>query len=162
MGLRGPAPTPTAILKTRGSKMAKYERTREPQPTPDAPPCPAHLDKPERAAWDDLAPKLAAMGVLTSVDGNALERYCVLWVRWRKVSEFIAKYGETYPIKDDAGKIKCFMPFPQVAIVNKLGEALLRLEVQFGLTPAARARIEVNTPACERDGDKEQLLKFIG
>lgn len=83
------------------------------------------------------------MSVLSRIDGNALARYCRLWSRWKKVEQFIDKHGDTYPIKDDSGKIKCLMPFPQVAIAHKLAGLLGRLEQEFGLTPSARSRIAV-------------------
>ena len=42
-----------------------------------------------RAAWKQVVPQLVAMGVLTTIDGNALARYCRLWSRWRKMETFI-------------------------------------------------------------------------
>jgi P27 family predicted phage terminase small subunit len=81
------------------------------------------------------------MGVLTKIDGNALTRYCQLWSRWKKAELFIQKHGDTYPIKDEAGKIKCLQQFPQVTIAHKLAALLTRLEQEFRLTPSARSRI---------------------
>ncbi len=83
------------------------------------------------------------MGVLTRVDGNALARYCRLWSRWRKAESFIEEKGEMYPLRDDKGGVKCFMQWPQVAIANKLAQQLTRLEQEFGMTPSARARLQV-------------------
>ena len=48
-----------------------------------------------------------------------------------------------YPIKNDAGKVKCFQQWPQVAIANKLAQQLTRLEQEFGMTPSARSRIQL-------------------
>lgn len=143
MGRRGPTPTPTPVLRLRGSK--RVTRAREasevsgPEGTPD---CPDWLDQEARKAWDQLAPMLQGMGVLTRIDGNSLARYCRLWARWRKAEAFIEERGEMYPLKDDAGKVKCFQQWPQVAIANKLAIQLTRLEQEFGMTPSARARIQ--------------------
>ncbi|HEX5690519.1 MAG TPA: phage terminase small subunit P27 family, partial [Roseiflexaceae bacterium] len=140
MGSRGPAPTPSSILKLRGSFRAdrSHDELIPPEGEPD---CPDWLDEEAKAAWTQLSPLLKPMGVLTKVDGNALSRYCQLWARWKKAELFIQKHGDTYPIKDDSGKIKCLMPFPQVAIAHKLAALLGRLEAEFGLTPSARSRI---------------------
>jgi P27 family predicted phage terminase small subunit len=147
MGRRGPAPTPTAILKLRGSPLATKRRNlREPKGPPGRPRCPDWLDEDAKAAWRHLIPQLDSMGVLTRIDGNALARYCRLWSRWRKAEAFLDKNGEMYPLKDEAGKVKCFQPFPQVSIANKLAQQLTRLEQEFGMTPSARTRIQLNKP----------------
>jgi P27 family predicted phage terminase small subunit len=121
MGRRGPAPTPTAILRLRGSPLAKRNR-HEPKGPPGKPRCPEWLDDDAKAAWRHLIPQLDLMGVLTRIDGNALARYCRLWSRWRKAEAFIDKNGEMYPLKDDHGKVKCFQQFPQVSIAAKLAQ----------------------------------------
>jgi len=75
-----------------------------------------------------------------------LARYCSLFVRWKRCAAFIQQYGESYPMKDKLGNVVSFAPHPQVNILNKLSGDLLRLEHEFGLTPSARARIEVDVP----------------
>lgn len=145
MGRRGPAPTPTAILRLRGSRLAG-QRGDEPRPPRAAPARPDWLDDEGRAAWQQLVPMLRRMRVLTKIDGNALARYCQTWVRWRRAEEFIARNGEVYTLKDDKGQVRCVMQWPQVSIANKLAIQLLRLEQEFGLTPSARTRIQVDLP----------------
>ena len=88
--------------------------------------------------WKRLVPLLDNMGVLTKIDGNALSRYCETWARWRAASEFIAKHGESFPIKDKDGALVGFRKIPQATTATQLSSELLRLEQQFGLTPAAR------------------------
>lgn len=93
-------------------------------------------------------------------DRNALIRYSRLWVRWKQADVFLQKYGESYPIKNANGEVKCFMPFPQVSLVNKLSVLLLRLEQEFGLTPSARARINVEVKPAETDPMAELISKM--
>ncbi len=151
----GPPPVPTAILAARGSRLAR-KRANEPRPPLAAPTCPQWLSGEERAAWRQIVPLLRTLGALARIDGNALARYCCLWVRWKQAHAFIRKYGESYPVKDvkktghnAKGKpvyeesIRCFMPFPQVTLANQLAKQLLSLEQQFGLTPSARSRLNV-------------------
>lgn len=160
MGRRGPAPTPTPILQLRGSKRVTKRRNqmeaKGPEGTPD---CPDWLDGEARARWCDLVPQLERMGVLTLVDQGPVARYCHLWVRWRAAEEFIKKHGEMYPLKDDKGKTKCVQPWPQVATANKLAMQLTRLEQEFGLTPAAKTRIQITKPARPSDPD---AVRFFG
>lgn len=161
MGRRGPAPTPASILQARGGFRADRCRD-ELQPPEGQPECPNWLDEEANSAWQQLLPLLTAMNVLSKIDGNALARYCQLWARWKKAELFIQKNGDVYPIKDDAGKIKCLQQFPQVAIAHKLAALLGRLEQEFGLTPSARTRITLplgtHRPATV-DNDKSRFFK---
>ena len=144
MGQRGPAPTPTPILKVRGSTLVTKRRlAREAKGPAGSPRCPDWLDDGAKAAWKQLVPLLEPMGILTRVDGNALTRYCQLWSRWRKMEDFIAQRTEMYPIKDEKGNVRCFMQWPQVTIATKPAQQLTRLEQEFGMTPAARTRIQL-------------------
>jgi len=155
MGRRGPPPTPTEILKLHGSKLVNKRREQTEAKGPAGKPsCPTWLDKDAKKAWKQLVPMLEFMGVLTRIDANALARYCETWVRWRHAQEFLKQKGEVYPLKDESGKVKCLMPFPQVAIANSLAQQLLRLEQEFGLTPAARTRIVVPLSARPSKLDK--------
>ena len=150
MGKRGPRPTPTNLLQLRGSKLVnKDRREREVQGPGGLPDKPDWLDEMGQKAWDFLVPLLQQMGVLTRIDANALSRYCHLWSRWREAEAFIAKHGLMYPLKDDAGQPKCFQPWPQVYIANKLAQQLTRLEQEFGMTPSARSRLMLATPVKE-------------
>jgi P27 family predicted phage terminase small subunit len=83
------------------------------------------------------------MGVVGSVDENALTRYCVTWVRWRQAIQLIEKGGSVQIYKDETGKVKTIQPSAFHSIARSLADELSRLEQAFGLTPSARSRIEV-------------------
>ncbi|MCC7387326.1 MAG: phage terminase small subunit P27 family [Phycisphaerales bacterium] len=142
MGARGPRPLPEGVLRLRGSPRADLIRS-QPKPPLEPPPKPGWLGEEAGLAWDELVPRLMQMKVLSKIDGNALARYCELWVEWQTALAFVRKHGSTYPIKDGNGKIKSLGQFPQVAQIHKLSLALSRLEAEFGLTPSARTRINV-------------------
>lgn len=126
------------------------------------PSAPKWLDKAGKDAYRQVVKMLTAMNVGKAPDANAVARYARLWVRWRQADTFIQKYGESYPLYDKNGKPKCFMPFPQVAIINKLSILLLRLEQEFGMTPAARTRIQVDVPESTQPEGKGRFFTKAG
>ena len=153
MGERGPAPTPTRILKMRDSWRAKA-REDEPEPDPGRPRCPSWLSKEARRAWRELLPQIDRMGLLSKTDRNALTRYCQSWANWRRAEEWLMEHGDVYPEKDASGKVVGMKEFPQVGTAIRLSEHLLRFEKQFGLTPSARAGL-----ALPRDNPHENRGK---
>jgi P27 family predicted phage terminase small subunit len=130
------------MLKLHGSRVIERRRN-EPKPTEGKPTKPKWLTGEGAKVWKQVIAQMDDMGVLTKADGSAIARYCELLVRWISNAEFLRRNGEIYPLKDDAGKIKCFQQFPQVSIVNKLSVLILRLEQEFGLTPSSRATLQV-------------------
>lgn len=161
MGRRGPAPTPTNVLKLRGSTLVTKAREESEVKGPHGrPTCPKWLNNEAKAAWRQVVPILEGMGVLTKADGNALARYCRLWARWRKAEDFIDEHGLVYPLKDDAGNVKCVQQWPQVSVAHRLALQLTRLEQEFGLTPSARARLQLAPIANQLpDHDKERYFQ---
>jgi P27 family predicted phage terminase small subunit len=117
-----------------------------------APRCPARLSKEEKSAWKQLVAMLKENDILTVADGNAMARYCVMWCEWWRCDAHVKKYGISFPLKRviDRGKpterteVIGFQPFPELTQRNKLSTDLSRLETEFGLTPAARGRIQVD------------------
>src|SRR5882724_9045165 len=150
MGLRGPRPTPSAILKARGTYRADRGRNEVKGPR-GIPRCPAGLDKLAKKCWLQLIPMLLSMGVLSRIDRNAIIRYCIFWSQWHQAQQFLSKNGLVYPIKDGNGKVKCLAAFPHVAIVSKVGLLLAKFEQEFGMTPSARTRIECNVEEAESE-----------
>ena len=151
MGRRGPAPTPTKILALRGSPRGS-KNPKEPRPAVECPPAPTWIGEDARKVYDIFGARLLAVGLMTAVDENALARYAVLWVRYRRCEEFVAKHGEAYPVRarqqwsGEPGQIQSFKSYPQAKMALGLAAELLRLEREFGLTPAARARLTAEVP----------------
>jgi len=158
----GPRPKPSKLLKLSGSWREQYKRSgSEPAPEEVAPPRPAWLSPGAVEVWDSLTAVLANMGVLTIADGAMLSRYCELWVDWQDTNTFIRKNGTAYPIRHkatrggDPGEIKCFMQFPQVGVRNQIGRELRAIECEFGLSPSARTRIDVELAGAGGKGSKD-------
>ena len=79
--------------------------------------------------------ELRAMGLLAVVDKHALVAYCQTWARWKAAEEFLAKHGETYPIREEGGKVRCMQQWPQVAIARNLLLILKGYQQEFGKSP---------------------------
>ncbi len=77
-----------------------------------------------RKEWARVAPKLAAVRVLTDVDVAMLSAYCQLWARWRKA---------------ETGKRKNASPAVGLALLREMRMVCREL----GMTPSARARMVV-------------------
>jgi len=107
---------------------------------------------------------LEKLGVLARIDGNALARYCVLYSRWLKVEEFLARNGSTHVVmeptktKGEKPKIRYVAQFPQVSIAARLAGLLARLEAEFGMTPSSRTAI--NTGGESKDA-RTQLADVL-
>lgn len=166
MGRRGPAPTPTKILQLRGSWRGSVNPA-EPRPPVERPTAPAWIPADARAAFDVLAAQLAEMGIVGAVDGNALARYCVLWLRWRRAEEFLAVHGDTYVVRGrpaadgKPGVPVGFKTYPQAQHALVLAHELLRLEREFGLTPSARARLVLDVVAGD-EAPADAASEFFG
>jgi P27 family predicted phage terminase small subunit len=97
--------------------------------------------------------QLYAQQVVVGLDATALGRYCDLLVDYWKAAEFVAKHGAVYvargkPAREgEQGPAVGFRTYPQMAIKITLASELLRLEREFGLTPSARTRVEVQVEA---------------
>jgi P27 family predicted phage terminase small subunit len=161
MGTRGPPPTPTNVLKRRGSWRGN-RNPHEPTPPPGKPRCPRWLSDEAKRAWKRMIPQLDAMGILTRLDGHALARYCQLWARWRQAEEFLATNGDTHLVRNADGQVAGVRAYPQVKIAAQLAEQLLRIEQQFGMTPSARTRLVAPQPTEQHQDDKSRYLRVGG
>ena len=159
MGKRGPAKTPTSILKLRDSWRAKG-RTGEPEFEDGIPECPDWLRPEAKEAWERVIPRLAAVpGLLKAIDGNALARYCQTWAKWRECEDFLAKHGDVFPTKNKRGDVTGFVQYPQVNTAIKLDAALFAMEKQFGMTASARAGLNVNSAPQSAADAADMLLR---
>lgn len=145
-GKRGPAATPTAILKARGSWRSKT-RTAEPEVTaPMIESPPAWLTNADALeCWNHYRPLL---GWLRATDRNIFTRYCEQWGFYRERCE-----------ERNAAKLKGDEELVASIGVQcaKLAEILLRIEAQIGLTPSARTGIKVDEKP--RNNNKIRLLQ---
>lgn len=138
MGARGPAPKPTALKVLDGNAGHRPINRNEPRPRPIAPRCPSWLLPEAKREWKRIAPILERLGLLTEIDGTALVGYCQSYARWRQCQEVLSKEGLTF--KTESGYTAAR---PEVAIGNRALIEVRAFCAQFGMTPSARARMQL-------------------
>ena len=149
MGARGPAPTPTKILESRGSWRAKLN-PNEPKPATAKPTCPAWLTGEARKEWARQVSYLAAVGLIAKMDRAALACFCEAWGEFVEACQWIAKNGRTF-VGPSGPRLH-----PMLHVKNAAADRVLRLAAQFGFTPAARARL--SAPEVQNAGDPMEKL----
>jgi len=154
MGKRGPKPTPTKLLKLRGSWRGK-RNPREPEPAAGVPDRPTWLTDEALQVWDQVAPDLLRLGVLTRIDGNALARYCQHFARYLAAEREVSETGTTVEKTSASGEPAGVAENPAVRQAERLSHLMLRFEQEFGLTPSARSGIHVEPK--KDDGFKPRI-----
>lgn len=91
--------------------------------------------------YEEVASRLLKMGILTNVDVDALARYAVTFVEWKKHLAICQRGGDVLVVKDEAGKLRYASVAPSATLVAKHGQTLLRLAQEFGMTPSARTAL---------------------
>ncbi len=160
--MAGRRPKPTALRLIEGNPGKRAINKKEPNPRKEIPSCPAHLTDAGKVAWGRLCALLDRMGVLTEADAFALERLCDCYTEILECRELIEVQGRTY---DSARKSKdgdmeiLIKANPAVAMLADADRRFKSHLVQFGLTPAARSKVQVKD-----DGDQKQdpLQEFFG
>lgn len=146
----GPPRTPTAILKLRGSWLARYRPDRELGQS--IPVRPDWLDGEAAAHWDRILPDLATFGVLQSVDAFALSRYCVMLAEWHRLRATLDAEGWVYDrFIESTGQVKPTKR-PEAAMLLRTDRMLCDIERAFGLTPRSRRALHLQPKAKASSG----------
>ena len=156
MATKGRKPKPTALKMLEGNPGKRPLNDKEPQPEKKAPRCPSWLEPEAKKEWKRMSKTLETIGVLTQVDMTAFAGYCQAYARWKEAEEFLSKHGTIF--KTPSGYIQ---QVPQVSIAQTYLKVMKDFCSEFGLTPAARTRIQVNTVSIEADDPMEELLKVV-
>lgn len=142
MGRRGPPPKPTKLRVLEGNRGKRPLNKREPQP-------PALRDltsaKPpkfltgviSRTVWNTELPLLIDLGIVASTDLNMFAAYCESVESYQTAHMRLSKQGVTM-----IGSRGTVIRHPDVKNRREAKAEMLRLAMEFGLTPAARSRIK--------------------
>jgi P27 family predicted phage terminase small subunit len=141
-----PTPTtPTVVKLLRGNPGKQRLPVNEPMPRSEAtcPSPPSFLARYAVEEWEHTAPQLHALGLLTVLDGAMFAVYCSAYAQWRSAEELLAEAAAAdrknhgLLIERDGRLIAN----PQTGIARRAAELMLRIANEFGMTPAARSRI---------------------
>lgn len=147
MGARGPKPMSARLHILRGNPSKKAESRLIDGVSPDiaVPRCPSHLSAEARREWKRITDELAALGLVAHIDRAALAGYCAAWAEVVLCEEAIAKAN-----LGDPNGLPGFVVYNNVgnqsvaALVSVRKQAYDRMRAlgaDFGMTPAARARV---------------------
>ncbi len=146
--------TPTTLRLLRGNPRDKPVNALEPHPARGVPDAPQWFNVLQIEGWETMVRALEPMGVLTVSDGPALAALAHAWAEWREAEATVCVEGAYYqsPI-DMYGGFK-IQKHPAVGVAANAWRRVASMLAEFGLTPAARARLQV-TPQEEPDGVAE-------
>lgn len=146
---------PTALKVLQGTARPDRIKKGEPKPVPVAPAPPAWLDRTAKATWRKYAPMLERLGLLTEADGESLAAYCAAVSRYVAATKRLRKVTRTSP--EDLEAIR-----KAEVSVEKAEHSMRLLANEFGLTPAARSRIDVPPEASDDEGILEKIWQQQG
>ncbi|MCE9635850.1 MAG: phage terminase small subunit P27 family [Planctomycetes bacterium] len=159
---RGPGggrrPKPTALKVLAGNAGHRPLNKGEPRPRPLLPKCPPVLQGEAKAEWRRMGKKLHALGLLSEIDGAALTTYCLTWARLVDAEGKLRQHGAVV-ISPNGFPVQS----PYLAVATKATEQLVRILVEFGMTPSSRSRIQLPTqPAAGTPDSASEYERFFG
>ena len=165
---RPPKPAALHVINGNPSRLPDLEErlAREPKPESGIPICPDWLKKDTVAfaEWNRVAPQLDALGLLTIVDGAALEGYCKSYSRWVAAEIQMDAAGAVIYKPGKKGKngepsdSNYLAPLPQVAVAQKYLQICKSFMAEFGLSPSSRARMAIPGDAAADDDEFEKII----
>lgn len=143
MGRRGPAPKPTQLRLLHGDRPNRIN-DNEPIARDVLPEPPEGMGDEAREIWAYTLRELVAMKTAAAADRDSLAAYCEAVISHRRASAIVAQ--TSILIKGLHGGM---VRNPAVAIQRDAAHTIRAFAQEFGLTPSARSRIQV-----ERTTDK--------
>ncbi len=132
---RKPKPRSLEILQ---GKPGKRPLRNEPEPDICIPDPPDFLEGEALAEWNRMAPQLEKLSLISEVDRTAFAAYCKLYTRWVEAEAELEQ--SNLLVKTTHGNV---IQNPLVGIVNTALVNMLKYLTEFGMTPAARARVSI-------------------
>lgn len=160
---RGRPRKPRALNELEGNPGKRPVNENEPMPNTSRPSCPRHLNTLARKEWHRMAPFLEQLGLLTQIDRAALAAYCQAYGRWieaeKKLKDLSLMSADkmAYLYKTTNGNL---IISPLLTIANKSMDQMHKFLIEFGMTPAARTRINTEPPGSQDPLD--ELLNTVG
>jgi P27 family predicted phage terminase small subunit len=149
VGRRGPAPAPDAAKLLRGETRPSRLNGLEPLSRRRTPAMPPGMDERARAVWRHVLREMAGSGVVTAADAHILRCYCEAVSRYERAAQLFAT-GQ--PLINDRGHLA---KNPLHQVVRDDADQVRLLARELGLSPAARANLQIQPGASVPDIDAE-------
>lgn len=157
-GTRGPLPKPAALKALEGNPGKRSLNLADGvNPMHQIPSAPKHLGIEARKEWKRITPELLELGLITGLDRAALALYCQAvgrlseletafngmvdrYVEDEKLSYADAVYKASYSVTPSGYAQQSVI----VQLLGKHREQVNRYLMHFGLSPAARGRVQAS------------------
>ena len=143
---------PTRLHAVQGTSRGDRRRFGQPPIEGDAV-CPGWLAPEAKLEWRRVAPELKRLGLLTALDSAAFAAYCVMWGRLVAAVAIIERDGLVV-----SGHRGVRRKHPLVSAVNQCVSSLRSICAEFGMSPAARGRMDIESPPID---DDDPLAPFL-
>lgn len=145
---------PTAMKHLQGTARPDRVNPNEPQPPVASGYCPRDLPASAKHWWRRTAPSLKALGLLTVLDVAAARDMAICATRLAQAEVIIEDMGIL--VKGARGGV---VRNPAIAVANQYRAALYAWLREFGMTPAARSRIDLPAPE-EPEGEAARFERY--
>jgi P27 family predicted phage terminase small subunit len=140
--MAGRRPKPTALKELEGNPGKRKLNGNEPKYS-SAAKCPVELSDRAKKAWKRLYRELTTSGIFKSVDADALAGYCTVYATFVECEELFRR-GAGMVIRTQSGN---FIQNPLVGIRNVALDKMRMFQIEFGMTPSSRSRLQVEEGA---------------
>lgn len=127
------------------------------KPNTDSIRAPSWLDEKALEEWERIAGELEELELLTNVDLSILAIYCDAYSKYLLATETIESQGMFMEYTNKGGATNV-IEHPSVKAQIKYSDLMRKIGIEFGLTPASRAKIAIRQPG---DEPTNKFLKYI-
>jgi P27 family predicted phage terminase small subunit len=154
MGLRGAAPTPTALKELRGNPGRRPLPENEPttDPLSITPSSAIENDEVAKEFWYAVGNMTKAMNVAQESDRMALEILAMSLAEVRRAYIQLEERGRTVVYSNGVEQVS-----PYFSIMHKMMSQAMSIMKEFGMTPASRTRVK----AMAQPTKKSAFAKFM-
>jgi P27 family predicted phage terminase small subunit len=148
---------PTKIKTLKGTLDPSRTNYNEPEPELKIPLAPAHLDEEGKKEYTRISFELLKLGIIGEIDLGSLTAYCETYSQWVKLSLQFQEEGYQFTVQNRNGTIQNPL-FKQLYVLR---DQIRRFTVEFGMTPASRARVNGKKYALEKKKSDNPFSKVV-
>jgi P27 family predicted phage terminase small subunit len=144
------------LHKLHGTDREDRHAKNVPDPIVSAPPCPKSLTGLAREEWDRITQLLIEVGCVSELDMAEIAAYCREWSKYTKANDRLDNLDDYITKSTKGTKI----PHPLLRVSDRALANMLRICQDFGLSPAARSRLDMESAA--KDDPLADLIRRAG